>query len=232
MGPGDRDFLTGRAFKAITSASVVVGYSKYLDLIADLIQDKTVLRSGMKKEVERARAALDYALQGQTVAVVSSGDPGVYGMAGIVLEIAKDQVRVEVIPGVTAATAAAAVLGAPIVHDFAVISLSDLLTPMEKIIKRLEAAARGDFVVIIYNPRSKGRPDHIIKARDILLTYKDPQTPVGIVRNAMRGKEDKMITTLKDMPIESIDMQTIVVIGNTETRIEQGRLITPRGYHI
>jgi precorrin-3B C17-methyltransferase len=164
------------------------------------------------------------------VAVVSSGDPGVYGMAGIVLELAGDRVPVEVIPGVTAATSAAAVLGAPLMHDFAVISLSDLLTPWETVVKRLEAAAAGDFVMVLYNPRSAGRRKQIEIARDIMLQHKSPDTPVGIVENAGRQEEKKVISTLGAMLDQDINMQTTVVVGNAQTRVQYGKMITPRGY--
>lgn len=230
MGPGKRDLLTPRAMESIKKADVVIGYKTYINLIADLLNEKQVISSGMRKEAERAQLAIEQARQGKVVAVVSSGDPGVYGMAGIILEMAGSDVEVEVVPGVTAATAAASLLGAPLMHDFAVISLSDLLTPWNKIITRLEAAGLGDYVVILYNPRSNGRQKQIEIAREILLWHKDPQTPVGIVRNAERNEEQVVITTLKDMLKEEIDMLTTVIVGNTETRIENGRMITPRGY--
>lgn len=232
LGPGDRDLLAPAALEAIRIADVVVGYKTYLDLIEDLLKDKEVVSSGMRREIDRSKTAIELAQQGKIVAVVSSGDPGVYGMAGIVLEMAKDTVEVEVVPGVTAATAAAAALGAPLMHDFAVISLSDLLTPWVKIMTRLEAAGLGDFVVVLYNPKSKGRQTHIETAREILLWHKDPETPVGIVRCAKRGKEEVVITTLKDMLKEEIDMLTTVIIGNSQTKIENGKMVTPRGYQV
>ncbi len=232
LGPGDRDLLAPAALEAIRIADVVVGYKTYLDLIEDLLKDKEVVSSGMRREIDRSKTAIELAQQGKIVAVVSSGDPGVYGMAGIVLEMAKDIVEVEVVPGVTAATAAAAALGAPLMHDFAVISLSDLLTPWVKIMTRLEAAGLGDFVVVLYNPKSKGRQTHIETAREILLWHKDPETPVGIVRCAKRGKEEVVITTLKDMLKEEIDMLTTVIIGNSQTKIENGKMVTPRGYQV
>lgn len=230
IGPGDRGHMTYAALEVLKEVDVIIGYGTYIDLIADLIKDKEIINSGMRKEIERARQAVALALEGKKVAVISSGDPGVYGMAGIVLEIAKDKVSVEVIPGVTAATAAAASLGAPLMHDFAVISLSDLLTPWPKIMTRLEAAALGDMVIVLYNPKSKGRPDNIDIAREIILWHRDPQTPVGLVRNAKRGSEEVVVTTLKDMLNYKIDMLTTVIIGNSETLVENGRIITPRGY--
>ncbi|MFZ7102233.1 MAG: precorrin-3B C(17)-methyltransferase [Peptococcaceae bacterium] len=230
IGPGDREQMTFKALKAVAESDVIIGYGTYLDLITDIIKGKEIINSGMTKEIERARQAVDLAWEGKKVAVISSGDPGVYGMAGIVLETAKDKVPVEIIPGVTAATAAAASLGAPLMHDFAVISLSDLLTPWAKIMTRLEAAALGDMVIVLYNPKSKGRPDNIEIAREIILWHRDPLTPVGLVRNAKRGNEEIVITTLKDMLNQKIDMLTTVIIGNSETFFENGKIITPRGY--
>lgn len=230
LGPGEARQLTPRAARAIEEAQVVVGYKTYLAFIRELIKGKEIISSGMRKEVDRARIALMKAAAGQAVAVVSSGDPGVYGMAGIILELAGDRVAVEVIPGVTAATSAAAVLGAPLMHDFAVISLSDLLTPWETIAKRLEAAADSDFVVVIYNPQSQGRRKQIAAARDILLKYRSQDTPVGIVQNAGRPEEKKRITTLAAMLDEEINMQSTVIVGNSQTKIRHGHMITPRGY--
>ncbi len=232
MGPGGSDFLTPRAQAALDEAQVIIGYKTYLGFIKDLLGDKQVIGSGMRKEIDRARQAVQLARQGQVVAVVSSGDPGVYGMAGIILELAADSVPVEVVPGVTAATSAAAVLGAPLMHDFAVISLSDLLTPWETIARRLQAAAQADFIIVLYNPKSKGRETQIARARDIILAHRHPQTPVGIVRNAKRGGEQKVLAILGNMLNEDIDMFSTVVIGNSQTRIEHGYMVTPRGYSI
>ncbi|HWP95272.1 MAG TPA: precorrin-3B C(17)-methyltransferase [Syntrophomonadaceae bacterium] len=230
LGPGQREYITPQAMAALQEAQVIIGYKTYLAFIRDLLPDKEVISSGMRKEIDRARAALEIALSGRVAAVVSSGDPGVYGMAGIVLEIAGDAVPVEVIPGVTAATSAAAILGAPLMHDFAVISLSDLLTPWETIEKRLTVSAIGDFVIVLYNPRSQGRKQQIEMARSILLQHKDAKTPVGIVQNAKRQGESMVITTLQDMLQEEINMQTTVFIGNSQTRVQNGRMLTPRGY--
>jgi precorrin-3B C17-methyltransferase len=216
----------------LEEADAIVGYKTYVELVKDIIKDKEVVASGMRKEKARAEEAVKLALQGKCVAVISSGDPGVYGMAGITLEVADGKVPVEMVPGVTAATAAAASLGAPLVHDFAVISLSDLLTPWNKIMSRLEASAMADMVIVLYNPRSKGRPDHIKTAREIILWHRDPQTPVGLVRSARRGKEEVTITTLKEMLNYEIDMLTTVIIGNSETMVKNGKMITPRGYDV
>jgi len=250
IGPGDLKHMTYEAREAIELAEVVVGYTPYLQLIEPLLQGKGLFSSGMTKEVERCREALRLAAEGKTVALVSSGDAGIYGMAGLILELAGASPRfcphagehmgsplqaidIIIIPGVSALQSAAAVLGAPLMHDFAVISLSDLLTPWDMIEKRLTAAASADFVVAIYNPRSKGRVRQIERAREIMLAGRSPQTPVGIVRNACRAGEEKIITTLADMPIDQIDMFSLVMIGNSATFVDdQGRMVTPRGYKL
>ena len=205
-----------------------------------MIEDAEVLSSGMRREVDRCEKAIDLALDGNKVAVICSGDPGIYAMAGLVLEIAKgkgeraedknDFPEIEIIPGVSALNASAARLGAPLMHDFASISMSDLLTPWELIEKRLEAAASADFVIVIYNPKSKGRQEHIGKARDIILKFRSPGTPVGIVRAATRDDEKIVITDLNRMLENEIDMQSTVIIGNSQTFTWEGRMITPRGY--
>jgi len=233
IGPGAEEQMSPRAHRALKEADVVVGYSAYIDLVAHLLEDKTVVSSGMKREVDRCRQVLDHALQGKNTALISSGDAGIYGMAGIMLELVQQagtEVPVEIIPGITASQAAAAVLGAPLMHDFATISLSDLMTEWSVIEKRLHAAGAGDFVVCLYNPRSKGRPDHILKAQEILLQYKRPETPVGIVRNAAREGETALISRLDRFTDCEIDMFTTVIIGNQATYVHGDRMITPRGY--
>ncbi|MBM7867204.1 precorrin-3B C17-methyltransferase [Heliobacterium gestii] len=235
LGPGNRDQMTGRALQAIAEADAIVGYSTYVKLIEDLIEGKDVRASGMRKEIDRACLAVDLALEGKAVVVVSSGDPGVYGMAGVVLEAvqqreAQGKVAVEVIPGVTSATAAAAVLGAPLMHDFAVISLSDLLTPWDLIRRRVESAAAGDFIITLYNPKSTKRVHQIEEVRQLLLQHRSPETPVGIVRNARREGEERVLTTLGEFLEHPIDMFTVLVIGNSQTYIRDGWMITPRGY--
>jgi adenosylcobyric acid synthase len=226
--------MTYEAREAIESADTVVGYQTYLDLIKPLLAGKEVVSSGMTREVERCREALRLAAEGRTVALVSSGDAGIYGMAGLVLELSPpENIEVVIVPGVSAVQAAAAVLGAPLMHDFAVISLSDLLTPWELIEKRLAAAAAADFVVALYNPRSKGRVRHIERARELLLASRSPQTPVGIVRNACREGEVKILSTLAEMPLDSIDMFSLVMVGNSATYVDgQMRMVTPRGYSV
>ncbi len=234
IGPGDLDHMTFQANEALDSADAVVGYKTYLDLINPLIAGKEIISSGMMKEVERCREALDLAAAGKTVALVSSGDAGIYGMAGLALEQAAEMAEppeIVVIPGVSAVQAAAAVLGAPLMHDFAVISLSDLLTPWDLIERRLVAAATADFVVALYNPRSKGRVRQIEEARQILLSARPEDTPVGIVRNAMREGEERIVTSLGRMLDYPIDMFSLVIVGNSSTFVDPaGRMVTPRGY--
>jgi precorrin-3B C17-methyltransferase len=212
-----------------------VGYGTYIKLIEGIVKKDTEVISGtMGKEVERAQIAVDKAKAGEHVVMVSSGDPGVYGMAGVVLEVAakdKKPVPVEVVPGVTAATAASAILGAPLVSDFAVISLSDLLTPWEKIERRLESASQADFSIVLYNPQSQGRIEPLAKAYEIMMKYIDPKTPVGIVRQVGREGQISTITTLKDMLNCDIDMVTTIVIGNSATKVINGKMVTARGYN-
>jgi len=229
--------MSGCAVETLEQAEVVVGYKAYIELIFGLLLEKEVVSSGMTKEVERCSLAIDRALEGKKVVLVSSGDPGVYGMAGLVLELmeqkgAVESLDLEIIPGITAATSAAACLGAPLVHDFVVISLSDLLTPWEIIEKRLEHACRGDFVVVLYNPASHRRTEQIHKAKEIMLEYKKPATPVGIVRNVARKDEVNVITDLEHMVNYPIDMFTTIIVGNSETRRVGRFMVTPRGYRL
>lgn len=233
LGPGGGNHLTARAQFAIKDSQVIVGYHVYISLIEGLIAGKEVISTGMGQELARCQKALELAVLGKKVALVSSGDPGIYGMAGPFLGLAaglSDGPDVEIVPGITAATMGAAVLGAPLMHDLAVISLSDLLTPWEVIEKRLRMAAEGDFVTVLYNPRSNGRPGYITRAREIFLLCREKETPVGIVRNAAREGQIKIITTLKELPEEDIDMFSVVIIGNSQTFISGEFIITPRGY--
>lgn len=232
-GPGSIEHITPYAMNAIRKADVIVGYDTYLNLIKDLIQDKEVFSTGMTGEIDRCKKAIVLALTGRTVALISGGDPGIYAMAGLMLEMIKAQgieISVEIIPGISALNACASRLGAPIMHDFACISLSDRLTSWELIEKRLEASSMADFVIILYNPKSKGRDEHINRARDIILKYRPLSTPVGIIRSAMREDEKITIATLEDMLDNDIDMQTTIIIGNSQTFIWDGWMITPRGY--
>ncbi len=226
--------MTLKAKKEIENAEVIIGYKTYVKLIQKIIKsDVEVISGNMGQEVDRARTAVKKAQENKRVAVISSGDSGVYGMAGVVLEVAaheKADIPIEVVPGVTAATAAAATLGAPLVGDFAAISLSDILTPWRLIERRLRAAAESDFVVVLYNPQSKGRKEPLAKAHKILLEYRDPKTPVGIVKKAKRDGEETAITSLRDMLNFEIDMATVLIIGNSTTYTINGKIVTPRGY--
>ena len=228
--------MTPKARKEIEDADVIVGYGTYVKLIQSIINPKAEVFSGtMGKEVERAKIAVSKAIENLRVAIISSGDPGVYGMAGIVLEVVefeKAQVPVEIVPGVTAATAAASKLGAPLVSDFAVISLSDLLTPWEKIEKRLQAAASSDFSIVLYNPKSEGRIEPLTRAYEIMLKHIRPDTPVGIVKQAGREGEETKLTTLKELLNADIDMVTTIIVGNSATKIANGKMVTARGYDL
>ncbi len=230
IGPGKKADMTFRAYEAMEKSDIIIGYKTYMDLIKEYYPGKEMKNSQMTKEVDRCIDVLKLAKEGKNVALISSGDAGVYGMAGIMLEIADGEVEVEIIPGVTATNAAAAIVGAPVMHDYVTISLSNLLTDWELIKKRLELAAQGDFVVSIYNPKSRGRVTQIEEAREIMLKYKPKTTPVAIVRNAGREEEEHVVTTLDEMLNHEINMLTIVIIGNANTFIKDGKMITPRGY--
>ena len=236
IGPGSLDDMTYRARRTIEEATTVVGYKRYIELIRELVDGKKVLDTGMTQEIDRCRAALKAASEGETVVVISSGDAGIYGMAGLVLELLVKMDEAEkpefggVIPGVSAMSAAAGLLGAPIMHDFVVISLSDLLTPWEIIQERAELAAQGDFVTALYNPRSNKRVGQIKAVQEIFLRYRAPETPVGIVTSASRANEATLISTLGDFTKEDINMFSIVIIGNSKTRQVGDWMITPRGY--
>ena len=229
----------------LASVDAVAGYTTYIDLIRPMIEGKQIVSTAMKKEVDRVSAALDLALAGTSCAVVSSGDPGVYAMAGLVLEMCreraiaiggeasgqdKDRLQIEVVPGIPALCSGASLLGAPLTHDFAAVSLSDLLTPWDAIEKRLDAAARADFVIVIYNPKSRRRADHLQRAQQIVLKHRKPDTPVGIVTGAMRDNQRVVLTTLDDLDRAEVDMQTTVFIGNSNTFNYDGYMVTPRGY--
>lgn len=235
IGPGSLDEMTPRARIAIESAQVVAGYNTYIKLIEPLLDGKKIIGRAMMQEVERSRLAIDEALAGHNVAVVSSGDSGVYGMAGLVVDMILDlpediRPQFEVIAGVSAVNAVAAILGAPLMHDFAIISLSDLMTPWELIKKRVRCAAEADFVIALYNPKSKRRVTQLDEVQKILLNFRDKDTPVGIVTNAGRDGETKIISTLENFIREDINMFTLVIIGNSQSFVKAGFMLTPRGY--
>ena len=231
IGPGAEDQMTRKALDILRDVDVIAGYGVYVELVKPLFPDKEYLVTPMRKEVDRCRMAIDAAKEGRTVAMISSGDAGVYGMAGLCLELAADtDVEVEVVPGVTAALSGGAVLGAPLTHDFAVISLSDLLTPWDKIEKRLELAGEADLSIALYNPSSHRRSDYLQKACDILMRHVKPETVCGVVRNIGREVESFQVMTLKELRDYKADMFTTVFIGNSQTMEINGRMVTPRGY--
>lgn len=231
MGPGSYDQMTIRAAQALQEAQVIAGYSVYVELVKPHFPNKEYLVTPMRKEADRCRMAIDAACAGKSVAMISSGDAGVYGMAGLIYELAQGRdLQIEVIPGVTAALSGGAVLGAPLTHDFAVISLSDLLTPWEKIEARLDMAARADFSIVLYNPSSMKRADYLRRAVEILLRHKAPETVCGAVRNIGRAGESYELMSLTELADYQADMFTTVFIGNSQTRNLSGKMVTPRGY--
>ena len=235
LGPGNVEDMTPRARAAIESADVIAGYKTYINLIPELVAGKKIIATAMMQEIERAQLAIQEAQKNFSVAVISSGDAGVYGMAGLVIEKILDlpedvQPKFEVVAGISAVNSAAAILGAPLMHDFAVISLSDLMTDWELIKKRVECAAAGDFVIALYNPKSKKRVTNIEEVQKILLDYKNKNTPVGIVTNAGREGQTKIISTLENFTAEEINMFSLVLIGNSKTFVKNNFMITPRGY--
>jgi precorrin-3B C17-methyltransferase len=238
LGPGERAMMTGQAQTAVQHADVVIGYEGYFTWVVDLVAGKECVALPLTQEVARAQLAVDRALAGQSVCVISSGDAGIYGMASVVLELLAAQQgdtvgpEVMVIPGVSAVNACASLVGAPIGHDFAVMSLSDLLTPWELIEKRLTATAAADFVMVLLNPKSLRRHWQYGRAQAIIAQYRAPETPVGIVRNAYRPDQSIDIVTVADMATAHVDMLTTVIIGNSQTRLLQSRMVTPRGYAV
>lgn len=234
IGPGDKDNMSGAALKALEEADVILGYSGYVDLVRPLFPDKEFVQTGMKGEVDRCGEALRLAHSGRSVAVICSGDAGVYGMASLILELAGEisGLDIGVIPGITAALSGAALLGAPLSNDFCVISLSDLLTPWELIEKRLHGAAAGEFCIVLYNPGSHHRVDHLRKACEILLRYYPGSTCCGIARQIGREEESVKLCSLEELRDLQADMFTTVFIGNRQSVVIDGRMVTRRGYRI
>jgi len=239
VGPGHHDHMTFGAKKAIEESDTIVGYETYVNLVEDLIQGKDVYRYAMTQEVERAHQCIDLAKQGRTVSLVSSGDPGIYGMAGLIYEILaesgwdpKNGLPVEIIPGVSALNSCSSIVGSPLMTDFAVVSMSDLLVPWEVIVKRVEAAAQGDYVIVIYNPSSKKRIHQLQDTRKILLKYRKPTTPVAIVKGAYRESQTVVLTDLENLEEHSdkLGMISTVIIGNSSTYTYKNLMINPRGY--
>ncbi|MBA3011609.1 MAG: precorrin-3B C(17)-methyltransferase [Proteobacteria bacterium] len=248
-GPGDLCYMAPRALELLNQADSIAGYTTYIDLIRPVIKDKQIISTGMTKEVERVEKAIFEALSGKACALVSGGDSGIYAMAGLVFELCqkkglnlvrypsetlphaqKNTLEIEIVPGIPALAAGASLVGAPLTHDFAVISLSDLLTPWETIEKRLHAAAMADFVIAIYNPKSKKRDWQLARAREIIAEYRDPKTPVGIVTSAMREQQQVTIVCLGEMDKAQVNMQTVLFVGNSASTAYLDFMYTPRGY--
>ena len=238
LGLGAPDYLAPKAKRVLKEAKVIVGYRTYMRLIEpEVLEGKETIETGMTDEIRRCQMAIEKALEGNDTAVVSSGDAGIYGMAGLVLQLLEErkllgEVNVEVIPGIPALSAAAALLGAPLMHDFAVISLSDLLTPWDVIQARVEAAAKTDFVIVLYNPKSKKRTWQLDRALDTIREHRSAKTPVGLIRNATREEQAVHITTLSHLDPSKVDMLSILLVGNSQTKIMGGKMVTPRGYKI
>ncbi len=242
VGPGHHDHMTFRAKEAIAQSDTIIGYETYVNLVKDLIDGKTVYRYAMTQEVERAQQCIDIAKSGKTVSLVSSGDPGIYGMAGLIYEtlaksgwdptVDSDDLKVEIVPGVSALNSCASIIGSPLMTDFAVLSMSDLLVPWEIITKRVEAAAQGDFVIVIYNPASKRRIHQLQDTREILLQYRKPNTPVAIIKGAFRESQTVVLTDLEHLTDHSdnLGMISTVIIGNSSTYTYKDLMINPRGY--
>ena len=232
IGPGAYDQMTGRAIRALNESDVIIGYTVYLKLLGERFGCKELLSTPMRQERERCQMCFEKAREGKKVALICSGDAGVYGMAGLMYELSEEwpDIEIKVIPGLTAATGGAAVLGAPLIHDFALISLSDLLTPWEKIEKRLLLASEADFVICLYNPGSHKRADYLEKACDLMLRYKAPETVCGIVSQIGRDGETSRTMTLAELRNTKVDMFTTVFIGNSQTKEIRDHMVTPRGY--
>ena len=229
IGPGSIENMTLRAYKAIENSDIIVGYTKYIDMIKELIEGKEVYSTGMMGEEARCREALNLS-KDKNVALISTGDSGIYGMAGLILEMREDE-EVEIIPGITASSSAGSVLGAPLMHDNCNISLSDLMTPYEDIKKRVKAAAESDFIISLYNPKSKGRPHYLRECIDIIKEFREDTTPIAVVKHALREGQEITMTTTGEFDDEIVDMMSIVVVGNTKSYYKNGNFITPRGYN-
>lgn len=232
IGPGEYEQMTVRAAEALKESDCIIGYTVYVKLVEDHFTGKEFMTTPMTKEVERCELAFKEAMKGKVVSMICSGDAGVYGMAGLMYEVGVNypEVELEIIPGVSAALSGAAILGAPLIHDFCLISLSDLLTPWEKIERRLKAASEADFAVCLYNPSSKKRKDYLEKACDIMLEFKSEDTVCGIAENIGREGEAYRVMTLKELKNTPVDMFTTVFIGNSQTKEINGKMVTPRGY--
>ena len=227
IGPGSIENMTLRAYKAIEDSDVVVGYNKYIDMIKELVEDKELYSTGMMGEEARCRQALDLS-KDKNVVLISTGDAGIYGMAGLILEMKTDE-DVEIIPGITASSAAGSVVGAPLMHDNCNISLSDLMTHYEDIKKRVKFAAESDFIISLYNPKSKGRPHYLRECLDIIKEFREDSTPVAVVKHALRDGQTATLTTIGEFNDDIVEMMSIVIVGNTKSFYKDGIFITPRG---
>ena len=231
IGPGGLEHMTLRAKEAIEESNIFFGYNKYIDMIKPLVENKELFSTGMRGEEARCRKALELSKEDNTVALISTGDSGIYGMAGLILQMQKDE-NVEIITGVTASSAAGSVVGAPLMHDNCNISLSDLMTPYELIKKRVRNAADADMIISLYNPRSKGRPHYLREAIEIIKEYRDLNTPVAVVRHALRDGQEYKLFNLENFDEEVVDMFSIVIVGNSQSFVKEGKFITPRGYDV
>ena len=231
IGPGGLEHMTLRAKDAIEESNIIIGYNKYIDVIKPIVEDKELFSTGMRGEESRCRKALELSKENNIVALISTGDSGIYGMAGLILQMKEDE-NVEIIPGVTASSAAGSVVGAPLMHDNCNISLSDLMTPYDLIKKRVRNAADADMVISLYNPRSKGRPHYLRDAIEIIKEYRELNTPVAVVRHALREGQEYKLFTLENFDEEVVDMFSIVIVGNSQSLIKEGKFITPRGYNV
>ena len=231
IGPGGLEHMTLRAKDAIEESNIIIGYNKYIDMIKPIVEDKELFSTGMRGEESRCRKALELSKENNIVALISTGDSGIYGMAGLILQMKEDE-NVEIIPGVTASSAAGSVVGAPLMHDNCNISLSDLMTPYDLIKKRVRNAADADMVISLYNPRSKGRPHYLRDAIEIIKEYRELNTPVAVVRHALREGQEYKLFTLENFDEEVVDMFSIVIVGNSQSLIKEGKFITPRGYNV
>ena len=231
IGPGGLEHMTLRAKDAIEESNIIIGYNKYIDMIKPIVEDKELFSTGMRGEESRCRKALELSKENNIVALISTGDSGIYGMAGLILQMKEDE-NVEIIPGVTASSATGSVVGAPLMHDNCNISLSDLMTPYDLIKKRVRNAADADMVISLYNPRSKGRPHYLRDAIEIIKEYRELNTPVAVVRHALREGQEYKLFTLENFDEEVVDMFSIVIVGNSQSLIKEGKFITPRGYNV
>ena len=231
IGPGGLEHMTLRAKDAIEESNIIIGYNKYIDMIKPIVEDKELFSTGMRGEESRCRKALELSKENNIVALISTGDSGIYGMAGLILQMKEDE-NFEIIPGVTASSAAGSVVGAPLMHDNCNISLSDLMTPYDLIKKRVRNAADADMVISLYNPRSKGRPHYLRDAIEIIKEYRELNTPVAVVRHALREGQEYKLFTLENFDEEVVDMFSIVIVGNSQSLIKEGKFITPRGYNV